>query len=269
MSSPLVSVICTVRGHTPFLTEAIEALQSQSLRSWELILVDDNDSVNRINPYVFSTMDDRIMYAHAQELGRGSALNEGIRVANGRYIAINDADDISHPLRLERQVQALCCYETDVIVGSPCFQFEESEELGSWLRTSPPGPNRLFVNDELRKRNPICHSSLIASRELFHHVGGYDDRRKSQFDYDFLHRASRMGALIVRDSWPASAKRIHGGQSFEAQKHLRYRLRSCKLQLDILQETEGSTMDFLYLAARMSVGFLPQAIRTRVRMRRL
>jgi glycosyltransferase involved in cell wall biosynthesis len=104
---PLVSVLLPVFNGSDRLGEAVRSILRQSLQDFELLLIDDgstDDAVVKIR----DLRDPRIhVIGSAARRGLAARLNEGIDAARGRYIARMDADDISFPLRLEKQVQFL------------------------------------------------------------------------------------------------------------------------------------------------------------------
>src|SRR5580700_1874042 len=90
-----------------FIREAIDSVLSQTLRDWELIVVDDA-STDSTRDILVEYRDPRIRLLR-NETNQKQAVcsNRGIAVASGRYIARLDADDVSLPSRLADQVSYL------------------------------------------------------------------------------------------------------------------------------------------------------------------
>ena len=111
-----VSVLMTVFNAEEYLEESIQSVLSQTHKDFELIIVDDfsNDSSKRI---IKNFVDERIkFFSLSKKIGRTKALNFGLEKCNSKFIAIQDADDISHPERLFR-----------------CFKsFEQDEDWSYW-----------------------------------------------------------------------------------------------------------------------------------------
>lgn len=100
----LVSIILPVYNAEAFLKEAIQSILKQSYSNWELILIDDG-SKDRSLDIMQSYKDNRIkVYSLHSNQGIISALNKGIALAKGKYIARMDADDMAFPERLKKQV---------------------------------------------------------------------------------------------------------------------------------------------------------------------
>lgn len=109
---PLVSVIVTNYNHAQYLTQALDSLKTQTyLKNMEVIVVDDKSTDNSIevlnewvhkNPGIVS-----LQVLLNENRGKWHALNRAIEKATGELVTLQDADDVSCPTRIERQVQAL------------------------------------------------------------------------------------------------------------------------------------------------------------------
>ena len=89
-----------------FLGKAIESILNQSFSKFELIIVNDN-STDKTQQIIeqYHPRDNRIFFKNNEiQCGPSKTSNRGIAIASGTYIARMDADDISHPLRFEKQI---------------------------------------------------------------------------------------------------------------------------------------------------------------------
>ncbi|MBI2539988.1 MAG: glycosyltransferase family 2 protein, partial [Deltaproteobacteria bacterium] len=82
-----------------FLPETIESVLKQSLRDFELIVVDDGSTDGTFQ--MLESYGDRLRVFHQENRGPSAARNLGVRHARGRWIAIQDSDDICLPDQLE------------------------------------------------------------------------------------------------------------------------------------------------------------------------
>jgi len=104
---PLVSVLMPVYNGEKYLKEAIESVLHQTYTNFEFIIVNDG-STDVSEQIILSYSDDRIVYLkNTYNLKLIQTLNLGFSKAKGKYIARMDADDISLPMRLEKQVEFL------------------------------------------------------------------------------------------------------------------------------------------------------------------
>lgn len=173
MDRPFVSVIMGV--YNPWdeevLLDAVKSILSQTYVDFEFIIWDDGSHpeagklVQRL-----AGLDSRIVVAGREEnRGLAFSLNECIRLAHGSYIARMDADDISMPRRLERQVEFLEGHPEYGWCGTSAELFDEK---GVWgFRPMPEIPS---MKDYLRY-SPYVHPSVMFRAELFDEDRGYLD----------------------------------------------------------------------------------------------
>lgn len=107
MNQPRVSIIVPTYNRAAYLPRALDSVEAQTFKDWELLLVDDGSTdatAQVIEPYA-KRWGDRFVYLK-QEKNRGAsgARNIGIDHSRGRYIAFLDSDDEFRPRKLERQL---------------------------------------------------------------------------------------------------------------------------------------------------------------------
>lgn len=150
MNKPLVSVIMPVFNGGRFVAAAIESILNQTYENWEFIIIDDRSTdatAKTLRRYL--QKDKRIMVSrNRKRLYLSGSLNRALALAKGQYIARMDADDISLPERLGKQVQLLESDRKLVAVGG---QEEIIDEFGKVLAekffpTDPKGCRRMFMN---------------------------------------------------------------------------------------------------------------------------
>ena len=107
-SLPLVSVLMPVYNAGDFLRPAILSILNQTYSNIELIIIDDGSTDTGIDSNQdFIQSDNRIRYIRQENTGRPGALNRGLGMMRGAFWMIEDADDISHPQRIEKQLSKL------------------------------------------------------------------------------------------------------------------------------------------------------------------
>ena len=99
MMTDLISVLLPVYNAESFLHRSILSILSQSYTNFEIILVNDGSTDSSLE-VAQSFTDDRLRIFSTPNRGLTSALNLGLTLANGNFIARQDADDFSHPDRL-------------------------------------------------------------------------------------------------------------------------------------------------------------------------
>lgn len=89
---PKFSIILPTYNRAHLLSTAIESVIAQSVKNWELIIIDDG-STDNTKELVFSFQDSRILYGHKENKGRSTARNAGLHNARGIWICFLDSDD--------------------------------------------------------------------------------------------------------------------------------------------------------------------------------
>jgi glycosyltransferase involved in cell wall biosynthesis len=104
---PVVSVIMSMRNSASTVGVAVHSVALQTLRDWELIIIDDGSS-DKSCAIIEGFRDDRIrLVRESRSAGLAARLNQAVGLARGKFIARMDADDICFPERLARQVARL------------------------------------------------------------------------------------------------------------------------------------------------------------------
>ena len=132
---PKLSVIMPVYNGERYLWQAIESILNQTFRDFELLIINDG-STDRSREIAVSYTDPRIVLIdNERNMGLSRSLNRGICLARGEYVARQDADDLSHPDRLRRQVEYLERHPDIVLVGT---RVQWIDPQGHPLRLSSP-----------------------------------------------------------------------------------------------------------------------------------
>ena len=142
---PLISVVMSVYNGEKYLKRSIDSILNQTFKDFEFIIINDG-STDKSLEIIKSYDDDRIVLIDQENKGLTKSLNIGIKTASGKYIARQDADDVSLPDRLKKQVDFLEVREDVVLLGCRAYEvigekrilsryFEENElkEIGKKL----------------------------------------------------------------------------------------------------------------------------------------
>ena len=107
MEQDLISIVIPVYNAGRYLTDTINSVQAQTCDNWELIFVDDKSTDNSAEIIAeYAKTDNRIKYSLLPEnVGPALARNHGIDMAKGRYLCYQDADDLWHKHKLEKQLK--------------------------------------------------------------------------------------------------------------------------------------------------------------------
>ncbi len=177
-----------------FLSTAIESILRQTFSSLELIIIDDG-STDRTGAIAeeFAAADSRVRVLHQAHEGLSPSLNAGIAAAQGEYIARMDADDISVPERLQKQIAYLDAHPACVAVGA---WIEVIDEKGRHIgRKTFVTTHEEISSSLLGGISPMAHPTMVARETVLRAAGGYDAKRYPSEDLDLWFRLSERGEL--------------------------------------------------------------------------
>jgi glycosyltransferase involved in cell wall biosynthesis len=117
MKPPQVSVIIPVYNGAADVAMAIDSILTQTFTDFELIVVNDG-STDRTAAVLKAVSDPRIRIVDRENAGIATALNHGIALARGKYIARLDHDDRAKPTRLEKQFRFMEVNPDYAMVGT-------------------------------------------------------------------------------------------------------------------------------------------------------
>ncbi len=195
MKKPFISIIMPVYNAEHFVSQAVESILRQTYSDFEFIIIDDGstDSTPRI---LAQYNDTRIRFIRKNyNEGIINVLNLGIQFAKGRYIARMDADDISLPKRLEKQVAFLEQRKDIAILGTRAIRIDERGRFLEYMVsvTSPQHIQKLLEAGFV----PIVHPSVMMRADFIRKLGGYRDGFLHVEDKDLWLRAIENGAKIA------------------------------------------------------------------------
>jgi len=175
-----------------YLDEAIGSILSQSYADFEFIIVDDgSDVATRDHLQTWAARDHRIfLYKLPANVGLTKALNEGLKLTRGDYLARQDADDISEPNRLAAQLRFLTTHPDIDAVGTDAVLIDAGgNEVGA-MKIDPD-------LKALSRRNLLVHGSMLFRRKVFELLGGYDERMRLSQDYELYLRMQRLHGMRI------------------------------------------------------------------------
>lgn len=188
-----VSIIVSTYNGERHLRPALDSLLAQSFKDFELIVIDDG-STDGSTDILSSYEDPRLVVVrHRSNLGIATSQNDGLSLAKGTYIALQDHDDISDKDRLARQVSFLESNPGISLVGSSARVIDERvNELSPW--TVPTSD--IDLKWSLLFLNPFLHTSLMVRRSEFKSVP-YSSDPSFRFaeDFEWLSRFSENNAV--------------------------------------------------------------------------
>lgn len=166
-----------------WLEEAIQSILNQTIKTNDFVIVKDGPVTEEINKIInkYKQLAPINIVNLKENMGLGLALNKGIKACKNNLIARIDADDISKPNRIEKQLLEFKKNGNLSIVGTMAFEFKGS------IKNIVSKVNFPLTNQEIKKyakkRNPFCHPSVMLKKDSVLKAGNYRDFHLCE-DYD-------------------------------------------------------------------------------------
>lgn len=170
--NPLISVVMSTRNNSRYLREAVDSILSQTFRDFEFIVINDG-STDNTKEIIESYNDDRILYIeNPTSATLPVALNQGLEVAKGKYIARMDGDDIAFPNRFAKQIDF---FENNPEVGILGTQSIIVDKHGNKKQNKPLPTHHNMIAWYLFTRGfALIHPSVMIRHFLLKELGGYN-----------------------------------------------------------------------------------------------
>lgn len=258
MPTPHVSVVLAVYNGRPYIAAALDGLLAQTYRDFEVIVVDDASTDGTWECLsAYAVRDPRFrLLRNERNRGVAHSRNRALAEARGRLIACHDADDVSHPERLARQVSLL---ESQPGIGMVGTAPEFIDSAGQ------PLPNDNFPvltgDPELQRQllvaNCFVAGSVMLRRECLERVGRYDQSLAPSEDYDLWLRLAEVTQLATLPE-PLYAYRQHAASASARQRSVMLRHKAMALEQALARRYPSGPP--LELCAQLAHDYLRTAV---------
>lgn len=202
--SPAVTILMPVYNGQAFLREAVDSVLRQSFRDFELLVVDDGSTDDSV-AILQGRADPRIrIVRNARNLGLVASLNRGLAEARGRWVARADADDVNHPVRIERQLPLL--ERGFPAVGSDVMLIDADGHFRGHWRAARHAEGLAW---DLGFRCCFAHGSVMFDPNRVRGLGGYRESVRSE-DWELWSRMVRAGERLATVPATLVRYRQHG-----------------------------------------------------------
>ena len=188
--SPAITVLMTVFNGGRHLAPAVQSILSQSHADFEFLIVDDASTDGSIEALrSFAAGDSRIrLLLNDRNKGQTACLNQGLREAKGKWIARQDADDLSLPGRLAEQWEVVRSCRDLVLVGVNGWIIDEKGACCGLIHAPLHDSG---IRWSMPFRNPFIHTGVMFRAG----EGFYDEEFKICQDWEFWSRLAERGRL--------------------------------------------------------------------------
>lgn len=196
MKNALLSVImATFNEPATYIKDAIESILNQTYTNFELIIVDDStnsDTIKTINSF---KNDSRVIIIRdSSRMGFVRALNIGLRLAKGEYIARMDGDDKSVNNRFEKQIDYLNLHKDIDVLGGNMKIVNKS---GTVISERKYQNKELLLSISSIFRSPVAHPTVMFRKTIVEKNFFYDESFKKAEDTEFWFRLRNNGFKIA------------------------------------------------------------------------
>lgn len=229
----------------PYIVAAIESILAQTFGDFELIIVDDGstDGTGAIVEQ-YRCRDGRVRVLSMKRNRGGSyARNLAILRARGTFIAVMDADDISLPGRLEKQVRFLQAHPEVGVVGCNIVYMDE--------RSVPLWERRYWLDDAAIRKHifvacPLCVGACMMQRDVIVRAGMHDATYRHAEDYEWFFRLGRV-TRFANIGEPLYQYRVHPRST--SRRYMRVQARTTiRIRAEFFGEYHATLWDRCYQA---------------------
>ncbi|MDH5505666.1 MAG: glycosyltransferase [Anaerolineae bacterium] len=198
---PQVSVLIPCFNAAKTIEESLQTLVDQNHPDFEIVAVDDGSQDATLGILqAWAAQDSRVRVLPLPHGGIIAALNAGLQICQGVYVARMDADDRAHPERLARQAAYLDSHPDIALVSSLVAGFPK-EQVRQGYRIYIEWLNSLVSDQDIRREifveSPLAHPSVMFRRSAVQDLGGYHDYGWAE-DYDLWLRLNLAGARFAK-----------------------------------------------------------------------
>jgi len=210
-----VSIIMPV--HDPrrdWLIAALESVRAQWSDNWELICVDDGSRLPHVKQVLaaYARAEPRIRVLRSPDnVGIARAVNFGLRLARGDYVAFLDHDDALEPDAVHHVTQAAQADAADLIYSDEALTGEDLDDIVD-VRARPAFSHDFYLS------HPYFVHLVCVRAELARSLGGYDEALTISADVDFVLRAIERAGAVTHIPRILYRWRTHDGSTGHARQ---------------------------------------------------
>jgi glycosyltransferase involved in cell wall biosynthesis len=209
----MISVVMSIyKTEERYICKAIDSILSQTFSDFEFIII-NNGNASNINDLVESYSDKRINLIHTPKVVTLYESREiGVQMSRYQWIALMDADDVSHRSRLERQYSYIESHKNLEKLGCVGTWAQYMNEKDNVIGHRKSRPTSIEEYEIMRKNNDaiiVTDPSSIISKKAFLDVGGYRKEYSPAADLDLWYKMVEKGYIILSIESYLFKYRIH------------------------------------------------------------
>lgn len=205
MTTPDISVIVTNYNHGQYIQQAVASIEAQTIaKSLEIIVVDDGstDETSETHLKDFETRGHKVIRLE-KNCGKWFALNQAIEGAKGTFVALQDADDVSSPQRLEWQLE---CLRDNKSFHNLCL-FKKCMN-----QADVDAASKFTVSDNAYKQSVVPHQTVL--REV---AKGWKTPGVNHYSVGNVCEPHGASTLFYKQHWDMGMKFLPGNMGLRSQ----------------------------------------------------
>ncbi len=190
-SRPKVSIVMPVKDGEKFLPQALDSVLNQTLKDWELLVVNDG-SLDKTGSILdsYAKKDERIqVITNKSSQGIGACLNVAISLTLGEFVARMDGDDVMLADRLEQQVRYLSGHPEIVACGTQVAMIDAGGDVFAY-KHFPVDPSKL--REVIMWMVPMQHPAMMIRGDVYRNVL-YDESFSTAEDVEMMMQLLQYG----------------------------------------------------------------------------
>lgn len=196
-TNPLVTIVIPAFNCAQTIAETIASVTAQSYQSIEIIVIDDHSTDNTVAVVLGLGLPSLQLVTNRTNLGAHQTVNVGYQLANGRFVAYLDADDLLPPTSIQDRVMLLLATGADAVHGGETVLHNGRRQYFS------PCRNDAEITQFLTRKSPgkgINLHTLMVKRKVFDKVGyRKNDVMRFNADYEFMLRVLLNTTSVALD----------------------------------------------------------------------
>ncbi len=254
MKKHKVSILMTVYNHQRYVSKSIKSILNQNYKNFELIVINNGSSDNSLDK-IKKFKDKRIkIFNLGKNIGRTNCLNFGLKKCNGKYIAIQDSDDISKKNRIVTQVNYLDKNKKITLVGS---NYSIIDRKGKIIGFENLKINLTANPKIILFKNIIGHSTVMYRKNVIKFTKGYPSNFVYAQDYAFyLKIISKFKISLLQDNLVSLRLNHSESESYRLKNSLKIQKEEMRLIYWALNNIKTDFVDKIKILKKIVILFI-------------
>ena len=195
-SCPLVSVIVPTYRAAPYIAATLDSILAQTLRDYEIIVVNDGSPDTEDLERVLEPYRNRIKYVVQENRGQAGARNTGLRLSRAVFVAFLDQDDQWEPEFLNFQTSIMQADPGLDVHYCDAVLFGDSPRCGRSVMEFTPSSGDASFHRLMQRKCTVLNCAALSRRETVVRAGMFDESLRYGEDIDLWLRIARQGGRI-------------------------------------------------------------------------